>query len=221
MGARPGDRRGPALRVRPLPRLHAVTDARVLALKDLGIRAAAIAAAGPSVALHARDREATGAELARAALRLQTLVRPPQASLFVNARADLAEAIGAQGVQLGGSDISSADARRVFPAGWIGRSVHGVAEAGAAFSEGADFIVLGNVYESASHPGRQGVGLPMVREASRLGGPVIAIGGITAARAREVREAGAYGVAAISALWDASDPAAAAVALLAPWMEEA
>jgi thiamine-phosphate diphosphorylase len=221
MGARPGDRRGPALRVRPLPRLHAVTDARVLALKDLGIRAAAIAAAGPSVALHARDREAPGAELARAALRLQTLVRPPQASLFVNARADLAEAIGAQGVQLGGSDISSADARRVFPAGWIGRSVHGVAEAGDAFSGGADFIVLGNVYESASHPGWPGVGLPMVREASRLGGPVIAIGGITAARAREVRDAGAYGVAAISALWDASDPAAAAVALLAPWMEEA
>jgi thiamine-phosphate diphosphorylase len=221
MGAGPGDRRGPALRVRPLPRLHAVTDGRVLALKDLGIRAAAIAAAGPSVALHARDREAMGAELARAALRLQTLARPPQASLFVNARADLAAAIGAQGVQLGGSDISSRDARRVFPAGWIGRSVHGVAEARDAFSGGADFVVLGNVYESASHPGRPGVGLPMVREASRLGGPVIAIGGITAARAREVRDAGAYGVAAISALWDASDPAAAAVALLAPWMEEA
>ena len=44
--------------MRPLPRLHAVTDAAVLAVPDFGIRAAAIAAAGPAVALHARDRAA-------------------------------------------------------------------------------------------------------------------------------------------------------------------
>jgi thiamine-phosphate pyrophosphorylase len=50
---------------------------------------------------------------------------------------------------------------------------------------------------------------------------VIAIGGIDAARAREVRAAGAYGVAAITALWRAADPAAAALALLAPWTEDA
>jgi thiamine monophosphate synthase len=46
--------------VRPLPRLHAITDAAVLALDDLGVRAAAIAAAGPAVALHARDAGAYG-----------------------------------------------------------------------------------------------------------------------------------------------------------------
>jgi thiamine-phosphate diphosphorylase len=203
-----------------LPRLHAVTDARVLAFPDLGIRAAAIAAGGPAVALHARDRRATGAELTRAALRLQTLARPPEASLIVNARPDLAAAIGAQGVQLGGGDISCGDARRVFPAGWIGRSVHGLAEATEAVAEGADFILLGNVYETASHPGRPGLGPAVVHQAAALGRPVIAIGGITAERAREVREAGGYGVAAISALWDAADPAAAALALLAPWLEE-
>jgi thiamine monophosphate synthase len=50
---------------------------------------------------------------------------------------------------------------------------------------------------------------------------VIAIGGITAERAWEARDAGAYGVAAISALWYAPDSAAAAVALLAPWLEAA
>jgi thiamine-phosphate pyrophosphorylase len=49
---------------------------------------------------------------------------------------------------------------------------------------------------------------------------VIAIGGIHAARAREVRQAGGYGVAAIGALWRAADPAAAALALLEPWAEE-
>ena len=59
-----------------------------------------------------------------------------------------------------------------------------------------------------------------MRAAAALGRPVIAIGGIDAARAGEVRAAGAYGVAAITALWRAPDPAAAALALLAPWTED-
>lgn len=225
MGARTGHRRGPAaglsLTVRPLPRLHAVTDARVLALPDLGIRAAAIASAGPAVALHARDRAAGGAALASAALRLQALVRPPEAALVVSGRPDLAAAIGAHGVQLGAGDLAPADARRVFRAGWIGRSVHDAGEAEAAVAEGADFLMIGAVYPTASHPGRAAGGPALVRAAAALGRPVIAIGGIDAARAVEMRQAGAWGVAAIRALWDADDPAAAAMALLAPWLEDA
>ena len=58
-----------------------------------------------------------------------------------------------------------------------------------------------------------------MRDSVRLGLPVIAIGGIDAQRVAEVRDAGAYGVAAIRALWWATDPAAAAVALVAPWTE--
>ena len=57
-------------------------------------------------------------------LRLQALARPPEAAVFVNGRPDIAAAVGAQGVQLGTGDLAPADARRVFPAGWIGRSVH-------------------------------------------------------------------------------------------------
>lgn len=206
--------------MRPLPRLHAVTDSRVLALPDLGIRAAAIAAAGPAVALHARDRTAGGAVLARAALRLQALARPPEAALIVSARPDLAAAIGAQGVQLGAGDLAPREARRLLPHGWIGRSVHDPAEAAAAVDEGADFLVVGPVYPTASHPGRPGVGLALVQAAAALGRPVIAIGGIDPARAALVRDAGGYGVAAIGALWDSADPAGAALALLAPWLEE-
>ncbi|MDQ3139002.1 MAG: thiamine phosphate synthase, partial [Gemmatimonadota bacterium] len=125
------------------------------------------------------------------------------------------------GVQLGGGDLAPADARRVFGRGWIGRSVHGSEEAKAAVAEGADFLVVGNVYETASHPGRPAAGIELVRAAVALGRPVIAIGGIDAARAREAHAAGAYGVAAIAALWWAADPAAAALALLAPWTEGA
>ena len=205
--------------MRPLPRLHAVTDAAVIAAPDFAARAAAIAAAGPAVALHARDRSAGGAALARVALRLVALARPPEASVFVNARPDVAAAAGAQGIQLGGTDLTPAEARASFPRGWIGRSVHSAGEAELAAGEGADFLMVGNVYRTPSHPGRPGAGLALVRDSARLGLPVIAIGGVDPSRAVELRDEGAYGVAAIGALWGAADPAAAALALLAPWVE--
>ena len=206
--------------MRPLPRLHAVTDAEVLAAPDFGVRAAAIAAAGSAVALHARDRAAGGAALVRAAARLLALARPAEAAVFVSGRPDVAAALGAQGVQLAAEDLAPADARRLLPSGWIGRSVHTEAEAVVAVDEGADYLLVGNVYETGSHPGRPAAGLGLVRAAAALGRPVIAIGGIDAARAGAVREAGAWGVAAIAALWRAPDPAAAALALLAPWADD-
>jgi thiamine-phosphate pyrophosphorylase len=206
--------------VRPLPRLHAVTDAAVIAAEDFPVRAAAIAAAGPAVALHARDRTASGAILARVAQRLVALARPPEAAVIVNARPDIAGAVGAQGVQLGATDLRPAEARAGFLHGWIGCSVHSAAEAEEAARDGADYLLVGNVYETASHPGRPGKGLGLVRDAVGLGLPVIAIGGMDATRAPAAREAGAYGVAAIAALWWAPDPAAAALALLAPWSDD-
>jgi thiazole tautomerase (transcriptional regulator TenI) len=204
--------------MRPLPRLHAVTDASVLDAPDFAIRAAAIAAAGPAVALHARDRSGGGARLSQVTLRLLALARPPEAAVFVNARPDIAAATGAQGVQLSSGDLSPRDARVVFQAGWIGRSVHSPEEAAQAVEEGADFLMVGSVYSSGSHPGRPGAGLALVRQTVGLGRPVIAIGGIDAVRAAEVAEAGAYGAASIGALWRAPDSAAAALALLEPWV---
>ena len=88
-----------------------------------------------------------------------------------------------------------------------------------AVEEGADFLVVGSIYETASHPGRAAVGTGLLREAARLGRPVIAIGGITPERVPELKAAGAYGVAAIRALWQADDPAAATLSMLAPWVE--
>lgn len=196
---------------RPLPRVHAVTDRAVLELPDLAVRAAAIAAAGSAVALHARDRAAPVRMVVAAAARFIALARPSEASVFVNARPDVAAAVGAHGVQLGASDLAPADARRLLAHGWIGRSVHAADEARVARDEGADFLVVGPVYETATHPGRPGAGAGLVQSCTRLGLPVIAIGGITAERVAEVRDAGAYGVAAIRGLWLSADPARAAV----------
>jgi len=200
-----------------------VTDATVLALEDLPARAAAIAAAGPAVALHARNRSASGAELTAIAQRLIALARPPEAAVFVNARPDIAVATGAQGTQLSRDDLAPRDVRRAFPGwkGWIGVSVHSAAEAGAARTEGADFLVAGPVYPTASHPGQPALGLELLREVVREGLPVVAIGGVTPERCPEVREAGAWGVAAISALWHARDPASAAMDFLLAWSDPA
>ena len=206
--------------MRPLPRLHAFTDPSIVRAADFGVRAAAIAAGGPAVALHARARGETGALLTAVALRLVALARPPEAAVFVSGRSDVAAAVGAAGVQLANDDLAPSDARRVFTVGWLGRSVHSVVEARMAVNEGCDFLVVGNVYETASHPGRPAAGLDLIGSTVQLGVPVIAIGGITRERVSEVHRAGAYGVAAIRSLWHAADPAAATLGLLAPWMNE-
>jgi thiamine-phosphate pyrophosphorylase len=206
--------------MRPIPRLHAITEARLLADPDLGRKGAAIAALGPGSAIHLRDRNAAMPALAEVGRRLAALTRPAESALVVNGRPDLARALGAQGVQLGEEDLPVAAARTVLGPGWIGRSVHSAEGARQAFEAGADFVILGSIFPTPSHPDRAPLGLGVLEEAARLGRPVIAIGGVTAERAAECRRAGAWGVAAIRALWDAADPYAAARQLLEPWGEE-
>jgi len=206
--------------VRPLPRLFAMTTDSICRAADFGVRAAAIAAAGPAVALVVRAPDSTTAQHAAFAERITALARPPQAAVFVHARPDLARTVGAAGVHLRAGDLAPGDARLVLGDGWIGRSVHSREEAEAALDEGADYLMAGSVFETASHPGRPPLGLTWLAEIAKLGRPVLAIGGITPARAAAVRDAGAWGAAVIAAAWDAGDPAAATTALLAPWAEE-
>jgi thiamine-phosphate diphosphorylase len=200
--------------VRPLPRLHALTNDTICRGADFGIQAAAIAAAGSGVALHARAPESNAAQLTVFARRLVALAKPTEAAVIVSGRPEIARTLGAQGVQLRAGDLDVRDARAVLGQGWIGRSVHSEAEAEAAAAAGADYLITGTIFESASHPGRAATGLEMVTRCARLGVPVIAIGGMNPERARQAREAGGWGVAAISALWLAGDPHAAVMAML-------
>lgn len=206
--------------MRPLPRLHAITDDAILADADVGIRAAAIAAVGPAAALHVRARQSPAALLSKSAIRFISLATPAEAAVIINARPDLAAAVGAQGVQLGAEDLAAADARRVLTSGWIGRSVHSATEAAAAIAEGADYLLLGPIFETATHPGQAALGLDVLGRVAALGTPVVAIGGVTPERAQSLKDSGAWGVAAIRALWHVPDPYAAAMQLLAPWSNE-
>ena len=187
----------------PLPHLHAITDERIARRWDLDAVARVLAASGgPDLAFHARGRALTGLEHYELATRLS--VYPPT-RLFVNDRLDVALAVKAAGVQLGKASLPVNAARRLDAAWWIGRSVHDFAEADAAKAEGADYLLVGPVYPTATHPDRPPLGLDTLAQIATLGLPVIAIGGIGPGRVREVKAAGAYGVAAIRALWDAAD----------------
>jgi len=202
----------PHIPTSPLPRLHAITDERIARRADLAAVARELAGgAGANLALHARGHTLSGREHYDLAVRLSAY---PPTRLFVNDRLDVALATAAAGVQLGAGSLEPADARRLNPAWWIGQSVHSLAEAEAARAGGADYFMVGPVYATASHPGRTPLGLDAVKQIVALGLPVVAIGGVTPERAADVRRAGAYGVAAIRALWDAPNPAEAARQML-------
>lgn len=199
-----------------LPRLHAITDDRVIARGCVVTRAEALAkAAGASLAVHLRSRALPGGPLLKLARELKDRIDPFGAWLAVNDRADVARIAQAQALVSGRGGLGVADVRKAAPHALIGRSVHDGAEIRAALAEGADFLIAGSVFATPSHPERSPAGIGLVREAAAGKPPVIAIGGITPERAGELIAAGAWGVAAIRALWDANDPAAAARAFLA------
>ena len=204
-----------------LPALHAVTDDAVLARPDfLGLAGAVLAAGGRDVALHLRGPASGGRFLYELAEPLARAADRHGALFVVNDRVDVALAVGAGGVQLGRGSVLPADARRVLGGGpLVAVSVGSTAEIRDAAQRGADFVLAGSVFPTATHPGRGGMGSGGLREMAALGIPTVAIGGITPERVAEVRAAGARGVAAIRAVWDADDPARAVERFLEAWKD--
>jgi thiamine-phosphate pyrophosphorylase len=143
-----------------------------------------------------RDPDATARVLEGEAGRL---VAESAVPVVVGGRADVALAAGAAGVHLPELDLPVAAARRLVARPLLaGRSVHSIAAAIEAEAQGADYVVFGPVFATASHPGSAPAGLEALRgvvEAVRI--PVLAIGGIDPERAAACREAGAAGFAAI------------------------
>jgi thiamine-phosphate pyrophosphorylase len=131
------------------------------------------------------------------------------ARLVVNDRADVALAVGADGVHRTGTSLPISSLRAISPPGFlIGASVHSVADARAAEPEGADFLFFGPIYDTPSkrrYGPPQGLAL-LERVASAVRLPVFAIGGVTPARVAELQRAGASGVAAIGAVLGSERP---------------
>lgn len=168
-------------------------------------------------AVQLRERDLATRPLLALAEEVLRLTREHKALLLINDRVDLVLAVGADGVHLRSDSLPVAAARRLLgPHRLIGVSAHSVDEVVRAESEGADFALLGPVYDTPSKRAYgPPIGLrPIEEAASRCRLPVMAIGGITAARIGEVRRAGASGVAVSSAILSAADVPAATTQLL-------
>ena len=195
-------------------RLYFVTDRKQTADRPLADVVHA-ALDGGVRAVQLREKDLEGRELYALAEQLRTLTARYRAQLLVNDRLDVALAVEADGVHLGQHSFSVQDARCLLGAGkLIGVSTHSRQEITAA--QGADFMLFGPVYYT---PSKAAYGKPQGLDRLRTAVahstvPVFAIGGIKTECVAEVLETGAHGIAMISAISAAPDPAQAARELL-------
>ena len=172
---------------------------------------------GGACAIQYRSKVADAALRSRQAEALARVTAARGGLYIVNDDASLCAAVGADGVHLGESDGSVAAARRIVgPERIVGVSCYDdYTLAEAAVAAGADYVAFGSFHPSRVKPDARRADVALLARAAALGVPVVAIGGITADTARELRRAGAHAVAVISAVFDAADVAAAARAIVA------
>jgi len=195
--------------------LYLVTD-RSLSRGRTTIEVVQEAVAGGVTCVQLREKNCGTREFLEEARVLRTVTRTLGVPLIVNDRVDIALAVGADGVHLGQQDMPIADARRLCPPGWIiGVSAESPADAIHAELSGADYIGVSPVFATPTKtdtaPPLGLEGLRKIRAAVKI--PLVAIGGIQMANAREVVRAGADGLAVVSAIVSADSPRAAAAAL--------
>ena len=199
-----------------LPRLMLIADGfaggrRTDAPEVVQERAACLVEAGVELVQlrdHAVDVEvfaAAAERLAQALWRIRTSVR-----LIVNTHLNTSAHLGAGGhVGMRGPTVAAAR-EQLGAAVLLGYSAHTGEDAARAARDGADYLLAAPIHPTASKPGHVGIGLDGLRRIVEAapGVPVYGLGGITLERAAACRAAGAYGVAVLSALLDATDPEA-------------
>lgn len=195
--------------------LYLITDRAAASRPPADVVEECLAAGLRAVQLREKDLEAR--DLLALADTLREATQRHGARLIVNDRADVALAASADGVQRTHSSLPVSALRGFTPPGFlVGASVHSEGEARDAAAQGADFIVFGPVYDTASKrrygPPQGLAALEAVTHA--VDRPVLAVGGLTPERVPEVLAAGAAGVAVIGAIYAAARPADATKAFL-------
>jgi thiamine-phosphate pyrophosphorylase len=182
-----------------------ITDRRQLRSLSLAAVIRETIRAGVDI-VQVREKDLTGRELITLVEEALSATREPGmggARVVVNDRVDVALAGGADGAHLATHSMPVQVVRRFVPRAFvIGVSCHSLGEAMAAESGGADYLVLGPVFETPSKLGPP-LGLEKLRNiTSRIRIPVLALGGITVDRIRPCLEAGASGIAGIRIFQD-------------------
>lgn len=192
--------------------VYVITDRRAAGDRSI-IRVIEVAVAGGASVVQMREKEGTTRELMALGRALHEITREAQVPLIINDRLDVALALDAEGVHVGQDDMPAPIARRLLgPDRILGVSAGTMEEARRAERDGATYLGVGDVYGT---PSKADAGTPIgiegVREiAGAVSIPIVGIGGITTDNAAAVIEAGAAGVAVISAVVGASEPQIAA-----------
>ena len=196
-----------------LPKLCLVTDSSLKLHAPLE-KVVTEAVSGGVGMVQVREKGMPSGDLHRLAKKLRDVTRG-KALLIINDRVDIALAVDADGVHLPSHSLPIDVAQSLCGEEMLaGRSVHNVEEAVAAEQEGADYLILGTIYATASHPDGPVSGPELIRAVkARVQTPVYAIGGINASNAREVMNAGADGIAVIRSILASKDPRTAALEL--------
>ena len=202
-------------------RLYALVDPAVAGGRPLADLAARIVSSATLVQL--RDKHGSTRAMVEEARALRAVLEPKGVPLLINDRVDVALAAEADGVHIGQDDLAPADARLLLGRGAIiGLSIKTVEQARAAPLDLLNYVAIGGVYSTTSKDNKAApigvAGLRAIVEAIRArepNYPICAIAGITSGNAANVISAGADGVAVISALSLAPDPAKAAQELRA------
>ncbi len=197
-----------------LPRLHVITPAGAPTVVAAAVEQALVGGA-PLVQL--RVKGGTDRSCWQLAVDVAARCRAAGATLVVNDRADIATAIGADGVHLGADDLPVRAVRAIVgPGALIGATCRDVEAARRAEAEGADYLGVGPAFATSTKSGLPEALGPagVARVAAAVRVPVIAIGGVNVERAVALIEAGAWGVAVCGAVFATADPGDSVEALV-------
>lgn len=198
-------------------KLYLVTDRPACLGRDL-FEVVEAAVTGGVRCVQLREKTLSTRQFVELALAMKERLAPYGVALIINDRLDVALACGAQGLHLGQNDLPVAMARRLLPPDrWLGLSVETLEQAELAAELDVDYFGVSPVFATAT---KTDTGEPwglegLARLRKLTPKPLIAIGGIHLDNARAVMDAGADGIAVVSAICSAPSPGQAAQALLA------
>ncbi|MGB9874458.1 MAG: thiamine phosphate synthase [Hydrogenobacter sp.] len=181
--------------------VYLVTDDKYFKDRDL-VSTIEQALQGGATAIQYRFKNKSARQMYEELLVLRELTKRYGADLVVNDRVDLAMAVGADGVHVGKQDLPPDVVRKIVgDSMYVGYSVNSVEELKEVDHLPIDYIGFGSVYETITKENYKLVGIEGLRQAVKLTSkPIVAIGGITHYRVKEVLEAGAKGIAVVSAI---------------------
>lgn len=161
-----------------------------------------------------REKEMEAGDVIRVGEPIAAACRDASVPFIINDRADVAIALGADGVHVGQDDLPVPVARSLMGKRIVGWSTHAPAEVDSASDQDIDYFAVGPVTETPTKPGRPAAGLDLIRHAASVATkPWFAIGGIDLDLLTEVMGAGATRIVVVRAITEAPDPIAAAAEL--------